>query len=418
VTIKIFQPELGLLRAKLAILESRFKEEAAAHARTRELLEEAVAREETTDLLRFVLENMPVLMNAFDENGVCVAWNRECETVLGFSADEMIGNPRALELFVPDTAYRERMAALWATKGDHRDWGWEHTGKDGRKLIVAWSNLSNTFSVDGWATWGVGVDMTERKQLMKFLRSAKVEAELANRTKSEFLANMTHELRTPLNAIIGFSQVLERGIAGAVTDKQREYLKDIESSGNHLLGIISDILDLSKFELGAKEILDEQVDLAETISGSLRLVRDRLDTAGLTFQAQELKAVPLLRGDKRRLKQVLLNLLSNAIKFTNRGGSVTISGKTAEDGSVRLEVTDSGIGMTPSDIKKSLTRFGQVESGLARNYEGTGLGLPISKCIMEAHGGKLEIESEHGVGTTVRLIFPAQRIIRNSLLAR
>ena len=170
-TIKIVQPELGLLRAELAILESRLKEETAAHARTRELLEEAVAREETTDLLRFVLENMPVLMNAFDKNGVCVAWNRECETVLGFSADEMIGNPRALELFVPDAAYRERMAALWETKGDHRDWEWEHTAKDGRKLIVAWSNLSNTFPIDGWATWGIGVDVTKRNQALEQKRT-------------------------------------------------------------------------------------------------------------------------------------------------------------------------------------------------------------------------------------------------------
>lgn len=417
-TISTGNPELTSLRAKCASLESLLKTERSAHTCTKEALKNNTAQTENDAKLRFALDNMPVLMNAFDEEGVCVAWNRECETVLGFSADEMIGNPRALELFVPDTSYRERMVAMWATKGDHRDWEWEHAAKDGRKLIVAWSNLSNTFSVDGWATWGVGVDMTERKQLVEFLRSAKDEAELANRTKSEFLANMTHELRTPLNAIIGFAEALERGYMGAVTDKQREYLKDIESSGDHLLNVISDILDLSKFELAPMEILNEQVVLVETIGGSLRLVRDRLDAAGLTVQVGEMGALPIIRGDKRRLKQVLLNLLTNAIKFTERGGCVTILGKTAEDGSVCLEVTDNGIGMTPSDIKKSLTRFGQVESGLARNYEGTGLGLPISKCIMESHGGKLEIESEHGVGTTVRLIFPAQRIIRNSLLAR
>ena len=181
------------------------------------------------------------------------------------------------------------------------------------------------------------------------------------------------------------------------------------------MDVISDILDLSKFELGAEEILDEQVDLTETIGGSLRLVRDRLDAAGLTIQVQERNAFPVIRGDKRRLKQVLLNLLSNAIKFTNSGGSVMISGKTAEDGSVCIAVTDDGTGMTPSGIEKSLTQFGQVDSGLARNYEGTGLGLPISKCIMEAHGGKLEIESEPGEGTTVRLIFPPHRNIRELL---
>ena len=177
-TINIGHPELSLLRARLATLESRLNEETAAHAHTRELLEEAVAREETTDLLGFVLDNMPVLMNAFDEDGVCVAWNRECERVLGFSAEEMMGNPRALELFVPDTSYRERMVALWARKGDHRDWEWEHTAKDGRKLIVAWSNLSNTYPIDGWANWGIGVDVTKRNQALLQKRTGERTAEL------------------------------------------------------------------------------------------------------------------------------------------------------------------------------------------------------------------------------------------------
>lgn len=373
--------------------------------------EEALRKSE--EILRLFMESATDSFAILDQNLNFVDVNRATARLYGIRKEDFVG--KNIAELTPETKtsgrYEQYLRVIRTGEPFHTEATISPPGAEREK------RLSGTAFRVGAGLGLVAQDVTEQRHAEELLRSAKEEAELANRTKSEFLANMTHELRTPLNAIIGFSQVLERGIGGAVTDKQREYLKDIERSGDHLLDVISDILDLSKFELRPKEILDEQVDLAETISGSLRLVRDRLDTAGLTLQAQELKAVPLLRGDKRRLKQVLLNLLSNAIKFTNRGGSVTISGKTAEDGSVCLEVTDSGIGMTPSDIEKSLTQFGQVDSGLARNYEGTGLGLPISKSIMEAHGGKLEIESEPGEGTTVRLIFPAHRIIRGMLQA-
>lgn len=373
--------------------------------------EEALRKSE--EILRLFMESATDSFAILDQNLNFVDVNRATARLYGIRKEDFVG--KNIAELTPETKtsgrYEQYLRVIRTGEPFHTEATISPPGAEREK------RLSGTAFRVGAGLGLVAQDVTEQRHAEELLRSAKEEAELANRTKSEFLANMTHELRTPLNAIIGFSQVLERGIGGAVTDKQREYLKDIERSGDHLLDVISDILDLSKFELRPKEILDEQVDLAETISGSLRLVRDRLDTAGLTLQAQELKAVPLLRGDKRRLKQVLLNLLSNAIKFTNRGGSVTISGKTAEDGSVCLEVTDSGIGMTPSDIEKSLTPFGQVDSGLARNYEGTGLGLPISKSIMEAHGGKLEIESEPGEGTTVRLIFPAHRIIRGMLQA-
>lgn len=176
--------ELLSLRARCASLESRLKEEVAAHAGTKAILEDRAGQGDDEDKLRLILEHMPVMMNAFDENGVCVAWNAECERVLGFSAEEMIGNPSVLDLLVPDPAYRTSMAAEWAGKGDHRDWEWEHTTKDGRELTIAWSNISESFPVQGWATWGIGVDLTERTRALELLQTARRELEdrVAERT--------------------------------------------------------------------------------------------------------------------------------------------------------------------------------------------------------------------------------------------
>lgn len=243
------------------------------------------------------------------------------------------------------------------------------------------------------------------------LRAAKEAADLANRSKSEFLANMSHELRTPLNAIIGFSDFIREGYAGDMTPKQREFIEDIHESGDHLLNLINDVLDLSKIELQGVEIGDEEVDLAECVQGCLRLLRERLERANLRLHTSGLSDLRPVRVDRRKFKQVVLNLLSNSVKFTEPGGFITVSGRETLGGGYCLAVSDTGIGMSESEIETAISVFGQVDAGEGRALEGSGLGLPIVKSLIEAHGGKLEIRSRPGSGTTVSIHIPSERVV-------
>ncbi|MGC2856833.1 ATP-binding protein [Novispirillum sp. DQ9] len=243
------------------------------------------------------------------------------------------------------------------------------------------------------------------------LRGAMSQAETANRTKSEFLANMSHELRTPLNAIIGFSEVMAQEVFGPISDQYRDYAGNIHDSGRHLLDIINDILDVSKIESGQLVLHEEDVDLTAIAAASVRLVRERADRAQIALISDLAPGLPLLHGDMRRLKQVFINLLSNAVKFTPPDGTVTISARPTGDGGLRVVVADTGIGMKAEDVPLALTPFRQIDSGLARRHEGTGLGLPLTKALVELHGGTLAIHSVFGEGTEIRLWFPPARVV-------
>ncbi len=238
------------------------------------------------------------------------------------------------------------------------------------------------------------------------LKTARDEAEIANRGKSEFLANMSHELRTPLNAIIGFSEVLNREMFGPLTARYRDYAKDIHESGQHLLEIIGDILDLSKIEAGRLGLRAEPVPVFPLLKACTRLVRERALDAGIHVTIAEAVTLPEIAADSTRVKQVLLNLLSNAIKFTPVGGTVELGARVAANSTVEISVSDTGIGMKPEDIPVALERFQQVDNQLSRRHAGTGLGLPLSKALVEMHGGHLRIDSTPGRGTTVTVSFP------------
>ena len=248
-------------------------------------------------------------------------------------------------------------------------------------------------------------------------RAARQQAEAANGSKSEFLANMSHELRTPLNAVIGFAEVIEKQLFGPVgSARYVAYASDIRDSGTHLLDIINDILDLSKVEAGRLELNEEDCDVAAIAASAVRLVQDRADRAGLRLEANLPLDLPRLRADSRAIKQILLNLLTNAVKYTPAGGRVAVAA-ALDEGGLALGVADTGIGMASEDIPRALAAFGQIDNALNRKHEGTGLGLPLVKALTEAHGGRLELESEIGVGTTATVRLPRDRVLGAGLAA-
>ena len=242
------------------------------------------------------------------------------------------------------------------------------------------------------------------------LAEARDTADLANRAKSEFLANMSHELRTPLNAVMGFSEVIKNELFGPVgTAQYIDCAGDIYTSGAHLLEIINDILDLSKIEAGRLELSAERVDLREVADAVMRLVRPRAEADGVILVNGLTAGLPNLDADKRKLKQMLLNLLSNAVKFTPESGTVDLNAFVREDGGLTVCVRDTGIGIDPDQFDVVLSPFGQIDSALAREHQGTGLGLPLVKALVEAHEGSIELDSAVGRGTEVSLHFPASR---------
>ncbi|MGH6980302.1 MAG: PAS domain-containing sensor histidine kinase, partial [Stellaceae bacterium] len=258
----------------------------------------------------------------------------------------------------------------------------------------------------------VTVDVTEHKRIEEQIRRARDAAEAVSRAKSDLLANMSHELRTPLNAIIGFSQIMREELFGPLgSARYTGYIGDILESAQHLLAVINDILDLAKIEANSLQLKEKEVDPPAAVGSALRLVRPRADEAGIQLEFIDKAPGVSLFVDETALKRVLVNLLANAVKFSEAGTRVSVESRLTDGGGAALVVIDRGIGMAPEDIPVALTPFQQVDIGLRRKYEGTGLGLPIAKQLMELHGGTLAIESTVGVGTTVTIGFPASRVI-------
>ncbi len=349
---------------------------------------------------------------------------------------------------IDDGDWRQHLADLEAHR-PFRDFCYTHVSTDGKEFY--WS-ISGTPIFDAGGEFagyhGVGSDISERKRaedalreseralqervadlekaqrrleeqgedlvrLAEDLKVAGDEAEAANRAKSEFLAAMSHELRTPLNAIIGFSEIIKDETFGPVgSARYRDYANDINDSGQHLLALINDILDLSKVESGADELHEVLVEVPEIIESALRLVRQRADQGGIGLELDLPDDLPLLCADERKLRQILVNLLTNAVKFTDEGGKITMRAWCRTDSGFVFQIADVGIGIAPEDIPKALSQFGQVDSDLNRKYEGTGLGLPLTKALVELHGGCFDLQSQVGVGTTVTLRFPESRVIR------
>ena len=257
-----------------------------------------------------------------------------------------------------------------------------------------------------------------RKRIESELRAAKDEAEVASRAKSEFLAMVSHELRTPLNAVIGFSEMLIFEMFGPIGDgRYKGYAEDIRSSGLHLLGLINNILDLSKVEANKFQLNEQNVVVHDLLADALHLVEAKAKATGISVRMEVPKSLPNLFVDERAFKQIVLNLLSNSIKFTPGQGSITVSSNYESDRGLIVVVSDTGIGISAQDLQAVQKPFIQVDSSLARKYEGTGLGLPLTRSLVELHGGTLEIESMPGEGTTAKVIFPQERVIHQKIAA-
>ncbi|MEK9971207.1 MAG: ATP-binding protein [Ferrovibrio sp.] len=251
----------------------------------------------------------------------------------------------------------------------------------------------------------------EMQAMTADLEEARREAEEASRAKSNFLAAMSHELRTPLNAVLGFAEIMRQGLFGPVGNpRYAEYVDGIVKSGQHLLSLINDVLDMSRVEAGKVELREVALDIGEAVDEALDLVRVSAEGKSVRLLRSIPAVMPQLRADMRLLRQMLLNLLSNAIKFTPDGGSVEITSEVLVDGSLAVHVRDTGVGMTEYQLKRVFEPFSQGDSLRAREIGGSGLGLPITRRLIELHDGQIHLASRKGAGTTATLIFPAGRV--------
>ena len=405
------------------------------------------ALRDSEERFRAVVNNSPAKMHIKDEQGRYILINPLAAELFGFTEAEAQGKtthdvfPKELaDVYVAhDQGVLDSGEAVEQEEEWHREDG-VHTF-----LTVKFPILNFAGEVIG--TGAIGTDITDRKRveeslqksektlqlrvadleaaqrrlkeqevnlirMAEDLRIARDQAESADRAKSEFLASMSHELRTPLNAILGFSEVIQTETFGPVGSvRYRDYATDIHASGQHLLELINDILDLSKVEAGMDELHEEDVEIPDIASSVLSLVQQRAEKQSVALAWELQDRIPALRADPRKLKQILVNLLSNAIKFTDTGGKVILRISYKADTGYVFQVSDTGIGIAPDDIPKALSQFGQVDSALSRRHDGTGLGLPLTKALVELHGGSLDLESAVGVGTTVTVHFPAERTL-------
>jgi len=348
-----------------------------------------------------------------DSYGLIEDVNPAAERIFGHARDALIGRNVSLLMPEPDRGLHDEFIRRYL-RGEGG--GFVGRGREVRGLRADGTTFPLYLAISaaqvGERTVFTGVlrDITDQKRAESAMLEAKEAAEMANRTKSEFLANMSHELRPPLNAIIGFSEMIKSEILGPVGNANYlDYVGDIHASGRHLLDVINDILDIARIEAGRMTLYEESVNLVAVASACLKLVHPRADEVGLTLIGLVPDDLPPLWGDARRIKQMLLNLLSNAVKFAPHGGQVSLSIGVDAEGMV-ITVSDTGPGMSPQEARDALKPFVQVDSGLSRKFEGTGLGLPLVAAMAEMHGGSLILESARGEGTRAIIRFPASRL--------
>ncbi|HYD64959.1 ATP-binding protein [Azospirillum sp.] len=373
----------------------------------------AAALSQSKRLLDQALESMSEGFVVYDAERRLVVANRRYAELFPHLADLLTpGVPfsriaeRAAAVMVPNGTEEERRAWIaWRLTAHKDQQTFEQALPNGRVVQSTQADLPDGGMVS------VHRDVTATKQAEERLADAKEAAERAHRMKSEFLSNISHELRTPLNAIIGFAQVLEQGDSGGNEALRIEYARDIRASGEHLLTIINDVLDMSKLEAGAMLLHETECDLGRLVIGASGILREQARSAGVVLQIDTPDGPLPVRADERLMRQVVLNLVSNAIKFTDAGGTVRVGAARSEAGDARITVADTGVGVAPEHLPKIFQPFYQADSTVSRRRGGTGLGLPISLAIMRMHQGWLDVASAPGEGTTAVATLPAQRCL-------
>jgi PAS domain S-box-containing protein len=371
--------------------------------------------------------NIDALM-ATDPRGIITDVNKQTEALTGCTRDELIGAP--FKNYFTDSERAEAGINRVLAEGKVTNYELTARARDGKQTTVSYN--ATTFHDRDRRLQGVFTaarDVTELKRYEQTLHQKNLELESSSRMKSEFLANMSHELRTPLNAIIGFSEALRDGLMGDLTDQQRGFIGDIFSSGNHLLSLINDILDLSKVEAGSMMLDLEAVEVHSLLMNSLSIIRAKAAVRHIELNIDAVENLGSFQADLRKVKQIAYNLISNAVKFTVEGGRVTLrasrvpraavgslSGawpartfalaESTFDDFLQISVADTGIGISPEGLEHLFKPFSQIDSGLARKYEGTGLGLAMVKLLAELHGGGVAVESRVGVGSCFTVWLP------------
>jgi PAS domain S-box-containing protein len=357
-----------------------------------------VRQERLAGIVNLAVEGIVV----FDGDGTIESFNPAAQRMFGYSPAEVIGE--RVIMLIPEEK-RGDYLRLYRTLEDATTVEMLGRRRDGTTFAMEVS-FSTTARDGGDALTAVIRNVTERKEAEAALRAAKASAEEASRAKDEFLAGMSHELRTPLNGVIGLASILARGIHGRLDGKQQDYVEQIEASGRHLLELINDILDLAKLQADRLELDVGPTDVSALVAEAVALVREGAVGSGLELHVAIDPALPeLMDLDRLRIKQVLVNLLSNAVKFTPRGGEIGVEATAAAEG-VILTVRDTGIGIPKSKQHRLFQPFEQVDSSLTREHEGTGLGLALSKRLVEAHGGTIMVDSRPGEGSRFTVALP------------